>query len=375
MKKDKLLFTPGPLTTSATVKEAMLRDLGSRDFEFIQTVQFVREKLLAVGEVSKSEGYEAVIMQGSGTFGIESVISSVIPASGHLLIVVNGVYGERISTMAKVHGIQQTKLMFDENEVPDVSKIEAAIDADKSITHLAVIHCETTTGIINPIEAIGDLCSAKGICYIVDAMSSFGAVPLNVKKTKIDFLISSSNKCIEGVPGFSFIIARKESLLTCEGQARSLSLDLFAQWKGLEADGQFRFTPPTHSLLAFAQALRELEEEGSVIGRAQRYKSNFETLLRGMKALGFKEYLEEEKRGYIITCFHYPEHPNFDFKKFYEFLNEKGFVIYPGKLSRVNCFRIGNIGRITTTDVQQLLEAIRVTLAEMGILLVVEGRV
>lgn len=335
MKKDKLLFTPGPLTTSATVKEAMLRDLGSRDFEFIQTVQFVREKLLAVGEVSKSEGYEAVIMQGSGTFGIESVISSVIPASGHLLIVVNGVYGERISTMAKVHGIQQTKLMFDENEVPDVSKIEAAIDADKSITHLAVIHCETTTGIINPIEAIGDLCSAKGICYIVDAMSSFGAVPLNVKKTKIDFLISSSNKCIEGVPGFSFIIARKESLLTCEGQARSLSLDLFAQWKGLEADGQFRFTPPTHSLLAFAQALRELEEEGSVIGRAQRYKSNFETLLRGMKALGFKEYLEEEKRGYIITCFHYPEHPNFDFKKFYEFLNEKGFVIYPGKLSSV----------------------------------------
>lgn len=365
MHKEKLLFTPGPLTTSATVKEAMLRDLGSRDFEFIQTVKYIREQLLNIAEVSKADGYEAVIMQGAGTFGIESVISSAVPSSGRLLIAINGVYGERISAMATVHGIQQTKLVFAENEVVDIKKIEAALDADKTITHLAVIHCETTTGIINPIEAIGDLCLARGICYIVDAMSSFGAVPVNVKNTNIDFLISSSNKCIEGVPGFSFIIARKDSLLRCKGQARTLSLDLWAQWNGLETDGQFRFTPPTHSLLAFAQALQELEQEGGVNGRARRYKQNFETLLKGMSELGFKEYLAEDKRGYIITCFHYPDHPNFSFKRFYELLNEKGFVIYPGKLSKVNCFRIGNIGNITTEDIENLLEAIKTTLIQM----------
>lgn len=367
MKNDKLLFTPGPLTTSKTVKEAMLRDLGSRDFEFIKTVQYVRNELLLAGEVSREQGYETVIMQGSGTFGIESVISSVVPASGHLLIVINGVYGERIAKMADVYGIRHTKLLFEENEIPVLSKIEAALDADKKITHLAVIHCETTTGIINPIEAIGELCAQKRIGYIVDAMSSFGAVPVNVAKCNIDFLISSSNKCIEGVPGFSFIIARKESLQKCEGNARTLSLDLYGQWKGLETDGQFRFTPPTHSLLAFAQALVELEEEGGVPGRGGRYQSNYNALMAGMKELGFKEYLEEEKRGYIITCFHYPDHPNFDFKKFYELLNEKGFVIYPGKLSKVNCFRIGSIGRITTADIQNLLAAIKTTLTEMDI--------
>lgn len=367
MKADKILFTPGPLTTSKTIKEAMLRDLGSRDFEFIEKVQFIRNKLLEAGEVSKAEGYETIIMQGSGTFGIESVIVSAVPTNGHLLVIINGVYGERISKIASVHHIQQTRLVFNENEIPDLQKVETALKENPSITHVAVIHCETTTGIINPIDAIGQLCAKYNRCYIVDAMSSFGAVPINIKASKIDFLISSSNKCIEGVPGFSFIIAKKEQLLSCEPNTRSLSFDLFAQWKGLEADGQFRFTPPTHSLLAFAQALKELEEEGGVKGRAQRYISNYKTLVAGMEQLGFKEYLTEENRGYIITCFHYPEHELFDFKKFYEALNEKGFVIYPGKLSKVNCFRIGNIGRISGRDIENLLKAIAVTLKESGI--------
>ncbi len=369
MKPDKILFTPGPLTTSATVKQAMLRDLGSRDFEFIEKVQFIRTKLLEAGEVSKQEGYETIIMQGSGTFGIESVIASALPVNGHLLVIINGVYGERISKIAAVHHIQQTRLVFNENEIPDLQKVEATLKENPSITHVAVIHCETTTGIINPIDAIGQICAKHGVIYIVDAMSSFGAVPVNIKQSKIDFLISSSNKCIEGVPGFSFIIAKKDKLLSCEPNTRNLSLDLYAQWKGLEGDGQFRFTPPTHSLLAFAQALVELEQEGGVKGRGARYISNYKTLVAGMEQLGFKEYLTEENRGYIITCFHYPEHELFDFKRFYEALNEKGFVIYPGKLSKVNCFRIGNIGRITTSDIQDLLKAIAVTLKETGIAL------
>jgi 2-aminoethylphosphonate-pyruvate transaminase len=198
-------------------------------------------------------------------------------------------------------------------------------------------------------------------------MSSFGAVPVNIEKSKIDFLISSSNKCIEGVPGFSFVIAKKEKLLACEQNRRTLSLDLFSQWKGLETDGQFRFTPPTHSLLAFAQALRELEEEGGVAGRAMRYEQNYKTLVEGMEQFGFAEYLSAEKRGYIITCFHYPAHKLFDFKKFYELLNEKGFVIYPGKLSKVSCFRIGNIGRIGKREIEGLLAAVKTVLSEMKI--------
>lgn len=367
MNKNKILFTPGPLTTSNTVKEAMLHDLGSRDSRFVERVQFIRDKLLEIGGVSKQDGYEAIIMQGSGTFGIESVITSAIPRDGHLLVIINGSYGERISKIATIHNIHQTRLVFAENETPDLQAIEDTLKSHSDISHVAVIHCETTTGIINPIHEIGQLCSKFNLCYIVDAMSSFGGVHIDMKDSEIKFLISSSNKCIEGVPGFSFIIAQRDELLRCEPNVRSLSLDLFAQWKGLETDGQFRFTPPTHSLLAFAQALVELENEGGVSGRAQRYISNYNTLLGGMKRLGFKEYLGDENRGYIITCFHYPDHERFDFKEFYQSLNQKGFVIYPGKLSKVNCFRIGNIGRITSSDINDLLEAIASTLKERGI--------
>jgi len=355
---DKLLFTPGPLTTSITIKEAMLRDLGSRDSEFIEKVNFIRNSLLQVAGVSKEAGYESIIIQGSGTFGIESVISSCIPSGGHLLILINGVYGERIAEMAKIHQIQHTCLRFFEDEVPDLELIQKTLSENREISHVATIHCETTTGIINPIEEIGQICAKYQKKYIVDAMSSFGAYNIDFARCNIDFLISSSNKCIEGVPGFSFVIAKKSSLLSCENQAKTLSLDLFAQWKGLENDGQFRFTPPTHSLLAFAQALKELEEEGGVEGRASRYKKNYTLLSEGMKKLGFSEYLGEKNRGYIITCFRYPNHPSFDFKTFYSALSQKGFVIYPGKLSKVACFRIGNIGRIQLNDIQNLLSHI-----------------
>lgn len=358
---DKLLFTPGPLTTSQTVKGAMLRDLGSRDTEFIDEVKFIREGLLAVAGVSAAEGYQTVIIQGSGTFGIESVISSAIPADGHLLVVINGVYGERISSIAAVHNIAQTRLVFPENEVPDPEMLKRLLLQKKEITHVAVIHCETTTGIFNPVEAIGEVCKEAGVICIVDAMSSFGAVPLDIKKAGIDFLISSSNKCIEGVPGFSFVIAREYLLRKCEQQARTLTLDLYAQWKGLETDGQFRFTPPTHVMLAFAQALRELEQEGGVQARAARYRANYALLSAGMCEMGFREYLEPANRGYIITSFLYPDDPAFSFKQFYASLSDKGFVIYPGKLSQVNCFRIGNIGHLPENAIVQLLDAIRET--------------
>ncbi len=366
LPKDKVLFTPGPLTTSLTVKRAMLRDLGSRDDEFIGIVRNVRHRLLELGGVRPGE-YEAILMQGSGTFAVESVISSVIPPDGKLLVIVNGAYGRRIEQMARILKIECLALIFPEDGLPVLSDVEAALAADRQITHVAVIHCETTTGLINPIKPIGMLAQKYGKRYIVDAMSSFGAVPINLAECSIDYLVSSANKCIEGVPGFAFVLARREALMTAEGYARSLSLDLLSQWRGLETDGQFRFTPPTHALLAFREALDELDEEDGVEGRGRRYRTNYETLVVGMRALGFEEYLQPELQGYIITSFRYPTDPHFNFKEFYERLSAQGFVIYPGKLSHADCFRIGTVGRIHESDVRDLLAVIRATLEEMDV--------
>lgn len=365
---DKKLFTPGPLTTKKSVKEAMLRDLGSRDIEFIQIVKDIRSGLLKLASVTSDE-YQAVIVQGSGTFGIESVISSVVPKEGKLLILINGAYGKRIKLIAQKHNINIETAEFAENEIVDNILVKNILEADETISHVAIVHCETTTGIINPIEHTGEIVKSFGKVFIVDAMSSFGAMPIDIKVAGIDFLVSSSNKCIEGVPGFSFVIAKTDELQKSKNRSRSVSLDLYAQWEGLESNGQFRFTPPTHVLLAFKHALAELENEGGVQGRADRYGRNYNIISKGLKELGFTEYLPEEHRGYIISSFLYPESENFIFETFYQKLNERGFVIYPGKLSNVDCFRIGSIGQLYEADMNNLLDAIKAVTEEMNIVL------
>jgi len=359
MSFKKLLFTPGPLTTSKTVKEAMLQDMGSRDHEFMDAVKDIRNQLLEIGHVSKADGYEAVIIQGSGTFGVESVISSVVKKEDTLLVIANGAYGERIIKMAKIHQMNLPILRFEEDQIISPEVTDAFIKSNPSITHVACIHSETTTGLFNPIEAIGDVCKKNNLVFIVDAMSSFGGVNIDIKKAQIDFLLSSSNKCIEGVPGFAFAICKKSELEKAKGNARSLSLDLYEQWAGLETNGQFRFTPPTLSIMAFRQALRELDEEGGVQARELRYKTNKKILDEGMDALGFKQYLNPSIQGHIISSFLYPRDPNFNFENFYKKLSEKGCIIYPGKLSKTNAFRIGNIGQIFPEEITYLLETIR----------------
>jgi 2-aminoethylphosphonate-pyruvate transaminase len=369
MTTGKLLFTPGPLTTSATVKAAMLRDAGSRDRDFLRIVREIRDRLLALGgAASPSAGgeYECVPMQGSGTFAIEAVISSAIPRDGKLLVLVNGAYGRRIAHIARVHGIATETLDAPENRKIRPEAVADRLAASRGITHVAVVHCETTTGILNPMEAIGAVVERAGAAYLVDAMSSFGAIPVDLARARIDFLISSANKCIEGVPGFGFVLARRDCLLEAKGRARTLSLDLHAQWAGLESDGQFRFTPPTHVLLAFHQALLELEAEGGVAGRAARYRANHSALMRGMTELGFEAYLEPEDQSSIITTFRYPRRPEFRFEEFYTRLSDLGFVIYPGKLTAEPCFRIGTIGRLTPADMEALLAAMRQVLGEMA---------
>ncbi len=362
--KDRILFTPGPLTTSRTVKQAMLRDLGSRDHEFIGIVRDVRRRLVELGK--GDDRYTAILMQGSGTFGLEAVVSSAIPQDGELMVVINGAYGRRIARMAAMLRIPVHAVECPENEKPDPERIRAELKAHPGVAMLAMVHCETTTGIVNPVEEVGAVAQAAGVKYFVDAMSSFGAIPLSLPACRIDYLVSSANKCIEGVPGFSFVLARLDSLAKTNGYARSMSLDLYSQWVGLESDGQFRFTPPTHAILAFHQALLEIEAEGGVEGRAARYRANYDTLVHGMRQMGFQEYLAPADQGYIITSFRYPQ-GGFDFNEFYDRLNTRGYVIYPGKVSDADCFRIGNIGRIFASDVTDLLAAIAAVVGQMGI--------
>ena len=367
-KKDKPLFTPGPLTTSATVKEAMLRDLGSRDGEFIGVVTNIRERLLELAGVSQPEGWETVLMQGSGTFAIESVISSITSPEGKWLVIINGAYGERILKIIEHHGIMAEAIRCAENELPDVPTTEDALSKG-GFTHVALVHCETTSGIMNPVAEIGAVAKAAGCVYFVDSMSAFGGVEFDFSACEIDFLVSSANKCVQGVPGFGFALCRRTALEATEGYSRTLSLDLLAQWRGLEGNGQFRFTPPTHALLAFAQALDELQAEGGVHARAARYGGNHQVCVKGMRAMGFTEYVPENLQGHIITSFLYPSE-NFDFEEFYDRLNNKGFVIYPGKVTKANCFRIGHIGHLFAEDTEMLLEAIGEVVREMNLSLV-----
>jgi 2-aminoethylphosphonate-pyruvate transaminase len=363
---DKLLFTPGPLTTSTSVKEAMLRDLGSRDAAFIEIVRDIRRRLLQLGGVDDGT-YEAVLMQGSGTFAIESVISSVIPRNGKLLVAINGAYGRRMAQIARTLAIETETIVTPEAQPINPAQIENTVVRDPAITHVGIIHCETTTGILNPVNEIGVIVHRLQRTFIVDAMSSFAGMPIDISGWAVDFLISSANKCVQGVPGFGFVLAKRDLLSEAGGRARSVSLDLVAQWKGLEADGQFRFTPPTHTLLAFSQALKELEAEGGIPARANRYAENARILVDGMQQLGFEPYLAPEHRSHIITTFRYLPHENFEFKEFYQRLSDKGFVIYPGKLTDSDCFRIGTIGNIFPNDIRALLVAVRKSLEEMGI--------
>lgn len=366
-RTDHVLFTPGPLSTSPTVKQAMLRDVGSWDHEFIEIVRRIRHKLLDLAGVSQAGGYEAIPLQGSGSFGVEAAIGCSVPPEGKLLALVNGAYGERIVKMAQSLKIDLKVLQTAENEYPDLERLPHVLADDADITNVIVVHCETTTGIVNPIEAIGRIVADAGRIYIVDAMSSFGALPIDLPASHIDYLISSANKCIQGVPGFSFVLARRAVLEASDGYARSLCLDLLDQWRGFESHGRFRYSPPTHSFLAFEQALKELDAEGGIAGRAARYEANYQTLIAGMRRLGFREYLTPEQQSCIITTFYYPADPKFEFNTFYDILKQRGSIIYPGKLGEIDCFRIGTIGHMFPADVENLLAAIEEAIGVMGL--------
>lgn len=352
------LLTPGPLTTTDTVKKEMLFDHCTWDDDYKKITQDIRRRLLKLAHVSE-ETYTCVLMQGSGTFGVESVLTSAIGPNDCLLIAANGAYGERMADIAAHSGLSYFLYQEAFDKTPSAEKIQELLEEHPEITHVSMVHSETTSGILNDIAAAAKAVKEAGRIFIVDAMSSFGGVDIPVEELGIDYIISSANKCIQGVPGFSFIICSREELKKCEGQARSLSLDLYDQWKTMEKDGKWRFTSPTHVVLAFSQALKEMEEEGGIPARHARYAENNRILIEKMEELGIRPYIEGPLQGPIITIFYYPEHAEFSFQEMYQYIKERGYAIYPGKVTDADTFRIGNIGEIYPEDMEKLAQIIR----------------
>ena len=366
-----LLLTPGPLTTSRTVKQVMLRDYCTWDDDYNEIVTNIRNRLVRLAQPEDPHGqhrYTAVLMQGSGTFTVEATIGSVIPADGKLLVAANGAYGRRIIQIARRLRIDVVALELAETDAIELARVESALASDPGITHVAIVHCETTTGLLNPAANIGSLARRYNAHFILDAMSSFGGLPMSMDELGVHYLISSANKCIQGVPGFGFVIAQCALLSQTKDRARSLSLDLYDQWREMENNGgKWRYTSPTHVVRAFARALDELDEEGGVAARAERYAENQRRLVDGMRQIGFRPLIRTELQSPIITAFLYPDDPAFDFRKLYMAMKRRRFVIYPGKVSDAHTFRIGTIGHVFPNDIDELLTAVEEAVAELRI--------
>src|SRR5215470_802441 len=359
------LLTPGPLTTSDETKRAMLRDWGSRDTDFIALNRDVRSRLVALaGGVGT---HVAVPLQGSGTFAVEAMLGTFVPLGGKLLILANGAYGRRMVQMCRHSGRIHVVYETPEDAPPVPAEVSRRLAEDPAITHVAIVHCETTSGILNPVAEVAAVVAKHGRRLLIDAMSAFGALPLDAREIRFDAVAASANKCLEGVPGIGFVIAREAALAECEGNAHSLSLDLHDQWRAMERTKQWRFTPPTHVLAAFAAALGQHEAEGGVAGRGARYRRNCKVLVEGLRALAFETLLPEHLQAPIIVTVHTPADPRFQFERFYDSLRDKGFVIYPGKLTVADTFRIGCIGALGESEMRGALEAIRRTLSELGV--------
>jgi 2-aminoethylphosphonate-pyruvate transaminase len=360
--KEPILLTPGPLTTSTETKLAMVRDWGSRDMGFIELNRRVRQMLLKI--VDSESTHVCVPLQGSGTFAVEAMLGTMVPKNGHVLVPLNGAYCRRIQRICSIIGRRASVIEFPEQQPVKPTEIDAALKKDPSITHVALVHCETSTGVLNPLHEIAEIVSRHGKSLLVDAMSSFAAVPI---EGPFDALVAASGKCLEGPPGMGFALIRKTSLERCAGNSHSLVLDLHDQWVNMEKTAQWRFTPPTVIVAALHAALEQFAAEGGRAARGARYRRNCEVLIEGMTKLGFKLFLDPKHQAPVIVTFHAPSDPNYDFQRFYDRVREKGFVLYPGKLTQVDTLRVGCIGAIDEHAIRAAVHAIGDTLAEQGI--------
>ena len=365
MDRDRILLTPGPLTTTLRTKLAMLHDWGSWDSEFIAVTARVRQRLLAI--VHGQDSHVVVPLQGSGTFSVEAAVATLVPKDGHVLVLDNGAYCKRAGKLSQMMGRRVSVVGFAEDEPVSASVLDEQLRVDASITHVILIHCETGAGVENPLAAVAAVCERHGKGLIVDAMSSFAALPIDARSLRFDALVAASGKCPEGVPGMGFVFIRKAVLDGCAGNSQSLAMDLHDQHTYMEKTGQWRFTPPTHVVVALSEAITQFVEEGGQPARLARYTANCRTLIDGMRALGLKPFLKPGHQAPIIVTFHAPAHPAYDFQRFYQAAKARGFMLYPGKLTTVETFRVGCIGAIGSLEMQQAVNAVADTLREMGI--------
>ncbi|MFO1084584.1 MAG: 2-aminoethylphosphonate--pyruvate transaminase [Reyranellaceae bacterium] len=362
---DPLLLTPGPLTTSATVKQAMVHDWGSRDAEFLRINRMVLDK---IAELAGATGTHVTVpVQGSGTFAVEAMITSFVPRTGKILVLINGAYGQRALKIAQIAGRAALALETPEDTPPDLATLDRLLSHDPAISHVFAVHCETTSGVLNPIAEIAGLVARHGRRLLVDSMSAFGALEIDARQVRYDALAASSNKCLEGVPGLGFVICRNEALAECKGNATTLVLDLYDQADAFARTGQYRFTPPIHVIVALGKAIEEHAAEGGVAGRGRRYRDNAKVLIDGMRAMGFRTLLGDKLQAPIIVTFHMPTDPKFVFQRFYDGLKDRGYVIYPGKLTVAESFRMGCIGRLYPEHMRGALAAVREVLDELRV--------
>lgn len=360
-----ILLTPGPLTTSGRTKEAMLRDWGSWDADFNQITARIRQQVLRI--VHGEGTHECVPLQGSGTFSVEAAIGTLVPRDGHVLVPNNGAYCQRIARICRVLGRKLTTLNYTEAQQVQAADVEAALASDPTITHVALVHCETGTGVLNPLHEIALVVAQHGRGLIIDAMSSFGAIDIDARKTPFDAVVAASGKCLEGVPGMGFVVVKRSTLEQCEGNCHSLSMDLYDQWVYMEKTTQWRFTPPTHVVAALDQAITQYFEEGGLEARGGRYTRNCKALVDGLGALGLRTFLDAAIQAPIIVTFHAPDDPNYNFKAFYQEVKKRGYILYPGKLTQLETFRVGCMGHFGEAGIPGAVAAVADTLGALGI--------
>ncbi len=365
MDRDPILLTPGPLTTTLRTKLAMLKDWGSWDDDFNAVTARLRTQLLDI--VHGRDSHVLVPLQGSGTFSVEAAVATVVPRDGHVLVLDNGAYCKRAVKLTQLMGRRASSLVFAEDAAVSPAALDERLAHDGSITHVVLIHCETGTGVLNPLAEVAQVCERHGKGLIVDAMSSFGALPIDARTMRFDALVAASGKCLEGVPGMGFVLLRKAILDACAGRSQSLAMDLHDQHQYMQRTGQWRFTPPTHVMVALAEAVAQFVEEGGQPARLARYADNCRVLIDGLTRLGLKPFLKPPLQAPIIVTWHAPDHPAYEFRRFYAAAKQRGFILYPGKLTEVETFRIGCIGAIGRNEMTQAVGAVADTLREMGI--------
>ncbi|MGR9579148.1 2-aminoethylphosphonate--pyruvate transaminase [Pandoraea sputorum] len=363
--QEPILLTPGPLTTSPATRQAMLRDWGSWDAQFNRITASLCRDLVDI--VHGGDDYVCVPLQGSGTFSVEAAIGTLTPRNARILVPDNGAYCQRILKICRYLGRDAVALPIPEDQAASAAAIDEALSRDPSITHVAQVHLETGAGVLNPLADIARVCQKHGKGLIVDAMSSFGAVEIDVRSMPFDALIAASGKCLEGVPGMGFVIAKKTVLEASGGNSHSLAMDLHDQYTYMQKTTQWRFTPPTHVVAALRAAVDQFLAEGGQPVRGGRYQRNCRALVDGMASLGFRPFLDAEVQAPVIVTFHAPTDSKYDFKAFYAAVRERGYILYPGKLTQIETFRVGCIGAIDDNEMRNVVTAISQSLASLGI--------